>query len=321
MKKEIDYNTIISKRSSEKSAQIIGAPDILIIPDSLITIQNSWGSLFLAQNYTKIDTFVIFVHGGIRVPTGFEQLITLDTLEDIERVAETIHLNADLGSATMASNFLMQLNDNPQIAVIWYDFTRIVGDANRSELAAQVPDLPYKGDSPWTNDAATLSSRKPILQAALYPFFEDLTLLLSKFQPTLITYPHTYDQTSGGTTTEGATDVLPSGKMRPAGMIFHKNHSIQSSEDSLFFPKEVLPIIQEFYYKTLANLSTLNEIIEIGIDYPYLAATGLPVWIDTFYQAHHVMFEVRKDIFAHISEKDLDNLTQFILKTRNILLK
>lgn len=318
---ESEYNQYITHKHCVHTQEIVGRPDVLTIPNTVTTIQKDWGSIFFAKEYETIDTFIIFVHGGIRVPTGFEHLIAVETIQSIDSLATTILLNVDLGSALMASNVLTHLHNHPEIGVIWYDYTRVVGDPNRTKLADQLPDQPYKGANPWTADAATPQLRQEILASTLYPFFSDLEQLIELHKPRVIISPHTYDTTSGGNTTVGVKDLITAGELRPAGMIFQENTSDEPGTDFTLLPKEKLAQIQEMYQQTLGELSTLQyQAIEVGIDYPYMAPVVLSVWLKKLQDAHHLMFEVRKDAFNNCSETDVLALTEFMLNSRRELL-
>lgn len=319
---ELDYNHFIRDKYEEHTVSHIGRPDFLSIPDTVTTVQKSWGSIFFAEKYDTIDTCIIFVHGGVRVPTGFEHLIAVDTKENIENLATTIMLNVDLGSAVMASSLLSQLHNHPEMAIVWYDYSRVVGDANRTVLADQVPTQPYKGISPWTNAAASAESRQEILSQSLIPFFADLEELLTELSPKIIVSPHTYDPTSGGSTTPGVSDLITAGTLRPAGMIFQENQSSEPGTEFTLLPPEKLSIIQELFFTQMSKLSSLqNAVVEIGIDYPYMVPMVLPILLKTLQDADHLMFEVRKDLFESCTDEDILALTQFVLDSRQELLQ
>ena len=318
---ETTYNQIITARYTEATKKELGREDILTIPSNIETHSKEWGYVFFPESFTHIDTLIIFVHGGIRVPTGFEHLISTNTLASAETLATTIQLNVDLGSALLASTLLSQLNHQNSTAIAWYDYARVVGDANRVRAIDQLPAKPYKGESPWSEAGQNISARKAILKKTVLPFFSDMLQLVKKYKPALIVSPHTYDQTSGGTTTAGVSDLVAPGNERPAGMIFQKNTSRAPNADFTLLPAAHIDQIQSYLSEALKTLSTFKDkTVEVGIDYPYVIPLLFPLWLKMAEDAHHLMFEVRKDAFVSISDADLDKLVDFIYRSQKELL-
>lgn len=320
MEKEY-YNSRIKDYYDSAMLVKIGRKDELVIPETVVTETKEWGAIFYPENARAIDTVVIFLHSGIRIPEDFVHLFTLTPEEKLIQLAQTITLNVDLGGGLIASELLRQLADNPTIAVVWYDYSRVVGDANRMYLEQQVPTLPYKGSSPWSPQASLLENRKVLVQQSLENFFVDVRQLITTLKPKLIISPHTYDETSGGLTTPGLLDAGSITSLRPAGMLFQHNTDPDPATDFTFLPPEKSELVKTALYQTLALLSTLDgKDIEVCIDFPYLVPMILPVWLKLQASADHLIFEIRKDAFYNCSPQDIQHIVTFLLESRNLIL-
>lgn len=297
----------------------VGRVDELTIPSTITVLEKQWGYLFLPKEAGAIDTLVVFVHSGIRVPEGFDNLLNIGTPEDIANLAESILLNVDLGGALVASRVLQQLNDNPSTAVLWYDYTRVVGDPNRIALDEQLPHKAFRGESPWTSEADTPEKRKPLADATILPFFADLTQIIEQHNPKLIVSPHTYDPVGGGVVSSSIIDTMGN-SLRPAGMIFQEN-TFDPQLQTLLTPEQ-LAKMKELYLQTLQRLSTLQESrnVTVTVDEPYKIGLTLVVWLQLLQRKTHFMYEMRKDMFEQITDKDIDELAQLIFSARTTLL-
>ncbi len=316
MKQEISViNRAATARYQELTRTKLGRLDELVIPSECNVEVKEWGYVFFPQNAEKIDTLIIFVHSGIRVPDGFDNLLNIGSPEAIADFVETVVLNVDLGGGLVASNLLAQLNENPSTALVWYDYTRITGDPNRVFLEEQLPDKPFRGATPWSTEAQTVVSRAPIVEATIAPFFSDLLDLTKQYQPRLIISPHTYDPLGGGFVSASITDTFGE-TLRPAGMIFQEN--TYAPELGTLLSPEDIERLQKMYTLALSKISTLEKAqnVQVTIDEPYKIGLTLVVWLQMMQKCSHFMFEMRKDMFEGITDADLDVLAQLILKAR-----
>lgn len=313
-------NAQVTSAYREYSQQKLGRVDQLVIPETVETIEKQWGYLFLPKDSQKIDTLVIFVHSGIRVPDGFDNLLNVGTPEAVANLAEAIILNVDLGGSLVASRVLQQLAEHPTAAVVWYDYTRVVGDPNRVALDEQVPNRAFRGESPWSSEAPDALARKPLVDATVQLFFADLLTLLKDYQPKVVISPHTYDPVGGGIVSSSIIDTLGN-SLRPAGVIFQENTFVPEL-GTLLTPEEAAKM-QEIYLKTLQRISTLQGAgnIAVPLDEPYKIGFTLVVWMQMLHESAHFMYEMRKDMFENITEGDIDLLAQLIFTAQSELIR
>ncbi|MCB9801108.1 MAG: hypothetical protein H6773_02915 [Pseudomonadales bacterium] len=308
----------VTSSSEEKSALY----DAVNIPESVYATEYSWGSVLMASKTAKIDTFMFFVHSGTSLPKS----VTAYLLPNQEwQVAQAIALNVDLGGGAVATQLAEALQEYPNVAIIWYDFTRLVGDANRVNVDEQIPYSPYRGDALWNveeNSDAFVHLRNQIAAETVVPFFDDVSTLVAQHKPRTCLYFHSYDpKSAGGTITKTVSDSFDPEALRPAGMVFYENPQVAERPFmSAEHRDDVVALLGQLFLAI--PYVTTTERTDITVDEPYKAAESLLTYVDALIpDAEQLFFEVRKDLFVEAPEDTTQAVVSFMLQAMQLLSK
>ncbi len=301
---------------AELSCQNSGLFDSLQAEKGLFVRELPWGKVVSAFAEATIDTLVFFVHSGTNLPTECEPFLNE---KGVDQLAKTIIDNVDLGGGLVTSELSTYLKKSPGMAIVWYDFTRLVGDANRVNLDEQIPFVPYRGASIWKAGGDFTKVQALVAKQTVQPFYEDAEALFREYSPTLCIYFHSYDErAAGGSATKTVSDSFEATALRPAGMIFRENP--QDAKNPFLSDTEVVELskLLENKLKTIEYVLT-TERTDVTIDEPYRAAASLLTYLKALKPSvRHLFFEVRKDIFKSAPAASVQAVTSFIISSREI---
>ncbi|MCA9369370.1 hypothetical protein KC721_03660 [Candidatus Woesebacteria bacterium] len=313
---------VISHHVATLSAEKSALYDTMNIPASMYAKEYSWGSVLMASKTAKIDTFMFFVHSGTTLP---ESVASYLIPNQEQQVAQTIALNIDLGGGAVASQLAEVLQEYPNVAIIWYGHTRLVGDANRVYVDEQIPYSPYRGETLWSmeENSDDFSRMRELISAeTVGSFLDDVSQLVAQHEPRTCLYFHSYDtKAAGGRATKTITDSFDSNSLRPAGMLFYENpQAIDRPFITAEHRDEVVVLISQLL-SAIPYLETTGR-SDVTVDEPYKAAESLLTYVGTLIpEAEQLFFEVRKDLFIEAPEDTTQAVVSFMLQAMQLLSK
>lgn len=276
--------------------------DTLVIPENLQVETGVSYNIYYQGDLEDTEVLYIFNHSGLEVPEQFSNFL----IADQEELANTIYLNHDIGTRYLASELLDKLSkglNDYDYAVVIFNYSRVVIDSNRLQIAEQLVNTPYRGESIW----AKTEGREVISQELISPFFHKVTELAQLPKLKLVFYPHSMDEYGGGKAS-GGHEIAGNGDRRPPTMIFREykfdsypygDYGEDRQVDFDLVSREQVISIQEVHNQHLEKISQgTGEEAYTEVDYPYVSPRQLCGLVSKYFAGPQLVLDVRKDLFG-----------------------
>lgn len=169
---------------------------------------------------SPIKRIDIFPHCGTQIPGIVAEDVLLATTP--QKIAQLIEAERDTGLERIMS----QLQRRKDSVVVMYDYVKFLGDVNRLELRAQVPENIYSTGEPLLK--ITDQVRNALVNRYVKPWQLNLLEICKKHPQAMVIHWHTYNKYSGFDPTL-KTSHKSSGELRPMGQILEK-YAIRSDQ-------------------------------------------------------------------------------------------
>jgi hypothetical protein len=291
-----------------------GHDDELKIPDGLHVEERPWGKIIsqldptTRQPIPPTNGLFVVVHGGIDLPVkiagdNLEQIINLSDDDAIENLAQSIADNKDVGVGAITTAYLEGMVNGlyNNVAVVWVDPSRVVGDYNRNVFEEQFPTKQYKGESPFVGPIT--KDRFSDLHKGIMSFVEDVRALALSAQTMVAVALHSYDKKSAGANTiasqyqvegQGSDDATAAQRMRPHIHLFKEFADPDRPE---LITEEQCNWLLSLAHHYLNLILHEDESAEVGVDTVY-TAFQMPVTklVEEILGFILVFIEIRKDL-------------------------
>lgn len=264
-------------------------------------------------------TLIVFNHTGREIPWHLKEHFAST---DEAWLRESIDANHDLGTEYIYEGLQEKWGgengEKAGVKLVYYPFSRVFADSNRTLRESQIVDEPYRSHGVWKKGVDKEMLGKELLD----PFYAEFAQILQENDIKFIFYVHSMDEFGGGVASDGHEQGR--GERRPESML-SKVYKFADMAAGIYGPADAaadrnlltddqIQKIQQIHSKHIQQIPGYENVelnqINIPTDYPYIAPRMLCGVAMQYFDGPQLVIDIRKDLFQNGSEQMLSSVIE-----------